>query len=64
MSVYLSGVLLPFDGYCRVLTMGLVRYKALREGLDSQPISCVLICFSSSEPFPVSMTVIFKRANA
>lgn len=59
MSVVLSEMLLPFAGYCRVLT-GFARDGALRQWLDSQPVSCVLVCFSDCDPFPVRITIMIN----
>lgn len=59
MSVVLREMLLPFDGYCRVLT-GLARDGALKQWLDSQRVPCVLICFSDCEPFPVRITIMIN----
>jgi len=60
MSVVLSGVLLSSDVSCRVSTTGFARDRSLRQELDSQPVSYVLICFSGSNPLPVRITIIIN----
>lgn len=54
----LSGVLLPFGGYCN---MGVNNWfgkdGALRQELDSQHVFCVPLFFSGSDPFPVRITI-------